>query len=99
MKIIENNSGKNSFPRRVTCEVVCDRYGYTYGNKNDFCGSILEIEVSDIKKHEWSKYPDYKGVDYGVICPVCGKFIMLDSDSLNSIIKSEAPEVVFGRLK
>ena len=91
MKIIENNS-KRDFPIRVTCEQVRDRYGYTYGNPNDFCGSILEIEAADIKKHSWTKFDDC-GVDYGVACPVCGKFIMLDPDILNTQIKRDAPEV------
>lgn len=48
MKIIENNA-KSNFPIRVICEQIRDKYGYTYGAKNDFCGSVLEIEASDIK--------------------------------------------------
>ena len=93
MKIIENNA-KSNFPIQVTCKQVRDKYGYTYGDKNDFCGSILEIEASDIKKHPWEKYmAGDSGIDYGVICPVCGKFIMLDANTLNARVKQEAPEV------
>lgn len=93
MRIIENNL-KSGFPMRVTCRMVEDEHGYTYGDENDFCGSILEIEASDIKKHPWEKYmAGDSGIDYGVICPVCGKFIMLDADTLNARVKQEAPVV------
>lgn len=91
MKIIENNA-KSNFPIQVICEQIRDKYGYTYGAKNDFCGSVLEIEASDIKKHSWANF-DESGIDYGVVCPVCNKFIMLDPDTLNAQIKREASEV------
>lgn len=91
MKIIENNA-KSNFPIRVICEQIRDKYGYTYGAKNDFCGSVLEIEASDIKKHPWTIFDD-SGIDYGVACPVCGRFIMLDEDTLNAQVKQEAPVV------
>lgn len=54
----------------ITCRRVIDIYGFAYGKEKDFCGSELKINMSDIKKHSWAKYPDYSGVDYGVICPV-----------------------------
>lgn len=50
MKVIEK--AKNSvFPMKVRCEHKVDRYGFSYGNKPDFCGWLLEIEESDVKKH------------------------------------------------
>lgn len=78
MKIIKENHFSSVFPMRIKCKRVVDRYGFDYGKKNDFCGSELEIEASDIQKKEWFKYPDYSGVDYGVTCPICGQFIVID---------------------
>lgn len=93
MRVIKENNFKNVFPMRVTCKQVMDRYGYHYGDVNDFCGSELEIDAKDIKKHSWEKYPDMSGVDYGVICPVCGKFIAVPDEDLPRKIKEDAKEV------
>lgn len=82
MKIIERGNFNNAFPIQVECKRVEDEYGFAYGKKNDFCGSLLEIEETDIKKHRWFKYPNYNGEDYGVICPVCGRFVTIDKSKL-----------------
>ena len=82
MKIINRAGNYGIFPMTVTCKRVVDEYGFSYGKEKDFCGSELEIEADDIKKHPWFKYPYYEGVDYGVVCPVCGKFIAIDKDTL-----------------
>lgn len=87
MKIIKRKSFL--FPMNITCKRIVDKYGFAYGKEADFCGSILEIKENDIVKHEWFKYPDYSGTDYGVKCPVCGKFIVIDKDKLpDQIIKN-----------
>ena len=94
MKIIkENRNWENVFPMRITCKRVVDVNGFAYGDEYDFCGSELEINGADISKHPWAKYPDYSGVDYGVICPVCGKFIVVDEKKLPASIKLNSPEV------
>lgn len=93
MKVIKKNNFPNIFPMRIKCERVVDKYGFSYGQQNDFCGSILEIEPKDIKKHKWHKYPDYKGVDYGVICPVCGKFIAINEQLIPKHILNNTQEV------
>ena len=94
MKIIKNNKTRSDiFPMRIYCERVEDEYGFAYGDIIDFCGSELEIEASDIRKHSWEKYPDYKGVDYGVKCPVCGKFIVVDKHCIPQYIQKNAIEV------
>ena len=76
----------------VKCERVTDAYGFAYGNEADFCGSELEIEASDIRKHPWHKYPDYSGVDYGVRCPVCGNFIAVKEKLIPVNVRSAAKE-------
>ena len=92
MKVIEK--AKNSvFPMKVRCEHKVDRYGFSYGNKPDFCGWLLEIEESDVKKHPWFRYPDDSGVDYGIICPVCHMFTPLDENMLPRHVKERAREV------
>lgn len=94
MKIIKNNKTySNIFPMRIVCERVEDENGFAYGDIIDFCGSELEIEASDIKKHSWEKYPDYKGIDYGVKCPVCGMFIVVDKRYIPLYIQKNAPEI------
>ena len=74
MKVIKVNDFSDVFPLRVTCKRVVDKYGFSYGHEKDFCGSELEVDAADIKKHEWFKWPVFEGTDYGVICPICKNF-------------------------
>ena len=97
MKVIQENKSFGVFPMQVTCQRVADGYGFTYGDEVDFCGSILEVEAGDIKSHPWEKYPNFSGTDYGVVCPVCGKFVAIDANKLPEKIKSEAPSIRLGR--
>lgn len=90
MKVIEENNFSNVFPMKIKCKRVVDEYGFAYGKQNDFCGSELEIEASDIKKHKWSKYPDYSGIDYGVICPICKKFVVIDMHKIPKLVLEKA---------
>lgn len=92
MKVIKNNKVLG-FPRQIVCEQEIDKYGFCYGKAVDFCGSILEIDAEDIRKHPWHKYPDYKGIDYGVICPICGQFISIPSNTLSKQLQESAPEI------
>ena len=92
MKIKEEMSF-GIFPMDIICKRVEDEYGFAYGDKNDFCCSKLEIEAEDIVAHDWSKYPDYKGTDYGVKCPKCGQFIVINKNILPKSIKDAAPKV------
>lgn len=96
MKIIENNSHKNGFPRRVTCEFTRSADGYYYDERNNYCGSVLEIESTDIRKHHWQKYYD-SGDSYVVVCPVCGCWIEIDPHTLSCNIKANAEEIQRGR--
>lgn len=91
MKVIKKN--KNKFTIEVTCQMVKDEYGFTYGKKDEFCGSMLEVNAEDIKKHPWRKYPDYEGVDYGVICPICGKFVVIEKMNIPLNVVNNAEEV------
>lgn len=90
MKILVKNNFNNAFPMEIECGQVKDEYGFDYGDSKDFCGSILEIDIDDIKKHEWFKYPNFEGVDYGVKCPVCGKFIVIDKSKIPNVVKANA---------
>ena len=92
MKVLKERHFEHSFPMKVTCRRVVDAYGFAYGKEADFCGSDLEVEESDIMKHSWEKYPDFSGVDYGVFCPVCHKFIPIDNKLLPASTKKNAPE-------
>lgn len=74
----------------IKCACVADQYGFTYGSEVDFCGSELEIEAADIRRRDWQKYPDFSGTDYGVVCPVCKNFIVIDRDKIPKKIKDEA---------
>lgn len=93
MKIIKKEQSFGVFPMTIVCKEVKDQYGFSYGNKVDFCGSQLEIVAEDIIAHDWSKYPDYKGTDYGVICPVCGQFILVDEKLIPKLVKESAEKV------
>lgn len=93
MKVVKENNYNNVFPMKIICHQVVDEDGYTYGKKNDFCGSELEIEAEDIKKHTWYKYPDYSGVDYGVVCPMCGKFVVVDTGRIPIRVLNDAKEI------
>lgn len=97
MKVIERGNYGNTFPMIVECKRVVDEYGYTYGDAKDFCGSKIEIEMEDIKKHKWSKYPDYTGTDYGFVCPVCGKFIVVDKNTIPKRVLDEAEEIFLNK--
>lgn len=93
MEVVKKNNYDNQFPMKIICKRVVDRYGFAYGDEKDFCGSILEVGAKDIKKHSWFKYPNYEGTDYGVICPICKKFIALDESTINSSVLKSAEEV------
>lgn len=93
MKVIEENKSFGVFPMKVKCQRVVDEYGFSYGDIVDFCGSVLEVEASDVKLHPWEKYPAFKGADYGVVCPVCGMFVPIDKGLLPKQVKDTAPEI------
>ena len=96
MKVIKNNQNfDNVFPMTVTCARVVDKYGFSYGDEVYFCGSELEIEAYDIRKRDWQKYPDFSGTDYGVVCPVCKNFVVIDRDKIPKKIKDEAENAKF----
>lgn len=97
MKVVNMNKFANIFPMRIICKRIVDEYGYAYGQTKDFCGSELEIEAEDVKKHKWFKYPNYEGVDYGVVCPVCKNFIAMDKTKIPSIILNNAEEIYLNR--
>lgn len=93
MKVISRGNYNGAFPMQIICQRVIDENGFTNGDQKDFCGSTLEIEAADIKKHKWSKYPDYHGIDYGVICPVCSKFIPIEENKIPKGVLDEAEEI------
>ena len=93
MKVIKEGNYNNVFPMKIICHQVVDKYGFTYGGDHDFCGSELEIEATDIKAHRWYKYPGYNRVDFGVVCPVCGKFIPINTCKIPTHILDAAEEI------
>ena len=84
MKILKE---PDKFKKIITCECIKDKHGYGWGDKEDYCGATLEIEAEDICRREWHKYYEH-GIDYGVVCPVCNCFIVVED--LPSHIKKNA---------
>lgn len=96
MKVIKENNYSDVFPMQIKCKRIEDEYGFAYGKEKDFCGSELEVDAEDIRKHGWSKYPDYSGTDYGVVCPVCGQFIVIDKNKIPKTVLNKAIEIRLG---
>lgn len=95
MKVIKkNNFLEGIFPMQIKCQRIVDEYGFAYGEEKDFCGSELEIEVADIKKFKWFKYPYSYGYDYVVVCPICGKFIVVDTNKIPENVLDEVEYIV-----
>ena len=92
MKIIIKGDYNNDFPMKVVCRRITDEYGFGYGDDNDFCGSVLEVDAQDIKKHNWVD-EDHRGTDYGIICPVCGMFIPVEKHGIYKNILNNAEEI------
>ena len=99
MKVLEqHNTVEKCFPMIVTCHRVTDEYGFGYGEEKDFCGSVLEVESTDIVKHKWFKYPNYNGEDYGVVCPVCKKFVVVDKNILPKAVVANSKSPILSNL-
>ena len=92
MKIIEDKYNYVQFNQTIRCEQWLDDSGYTYENEEDYCSSVLEIEASDVKKHNWAKF-DEKGTSDVVVCPLCGCWIVLDPDTLPRAVKEKAEPI------
>ena len=92
MKVVNKENFPHVFPMRIKCEFSKDANGYSYGKEKDFCGSELEVEAKDIKKHNYHKYPNISGIDFGVKCPVCKQFIVIGGDMIPEKIKRNAKE-------
>ncbi len=96
MKVV-GESTNPVFPMQVKCERVTDEYGLGYGPAINFCGRMLEIEQSDVKKHKWFKYPNMTGADYGVICPCCKQFVVIPPEKLPQYVKDKAEEILLSK--
>lgn len=97
MKVIKQGNYNNAFPMEIECKRITDKYGFGYEDAKDYCGSLLEVVESDIKKHKWSKYPDYSGTDYGIICPVCGNFIVIEESKIPKNTLEQAEEIFLNK--
>lgn len=95
MKVVKINNFTDVFPLRVTCKRVVDKYGFSYGCEKDFCGSELEVDAADIKKHKWFKYPCFEGIDYGVVCPICKNFIPISMNEIPRTVREACEEFRF----
>ena len=97
MKVINQGNYNDTFPMKLVCKRVTDKYGFGYADSKDYCGSLLEVDESDIKKHKWFKYPDYNGIDYGVICPICGNFIVVEKSNIPNNVLDKAEEILLNK--
>ena len=92
MKVLVDNYN-NEFTLKVECKKrTCNKYGFIYGNDDDYCNSILEVSEKDIRVHSWSKkWPeDVNGLSYLVMCPLCGAWIEIPEDKLPKRVKKNA---------
>ena len=96
MKIIEDNYNYVQFTRTIRCELWIDNSGSTYHSSNEYCESVLKIDATDVKKHNWANF-DEKGTSYVVVCPLCGCWIELDPDTLPRAVKENAEPIQRGR--
>jgi hypothetical protein len=87
MKILQQKSPFEDWK----LEVICTGKYWDQDTKVP-CGSKLEIEINDIIKRKWYKYPDYEGTSYGFICPVCGCFSEIEEKYLSMYIKNMAKD-------
>ena len=83
---------KEKKPLENWSEVVICTGGSWNQNGKVPCGSSLEINADDLLARNWSKYPNYSGTDYGVICPVCHCFTELKEDKLTNELKNIAKD-------
>ena len=91
MKILVDNYN-NEFTLKVECKKTYDEYGFTYGDDNDYCNSVLEVSEEDVRVHSWSKgWPDnISGDSYVIMCPLCGAWIEIPEDKLPKRVKENA---------
>jgi hypothetical protein len=82
MKILKERKPFEEWKRIVNCTGG----DWNQGDKVP-CGSTLQIDSNDLIKRKWFKYPDYEGVSYGFICPVCGCFTNLNENELPDHLK------------
>lgn len=99
MKVLVDNYNDKNFTYQVMCRQVKDENGFVYGDPEDFCGSTLEIEGRDVKKHFWGKgiYDRITGVSYVVVCPLCGSWIELPEAILPGSVKNKAEKIYRSR--
>ncbi len=96
MKILVNNYENTDFKLQVLCKQTEDKYGYIYGNAEDFCGSTLEVEADDIREHCWSKgwSAPISGKSYVVVCPLCGEWIEISAEKIPKTVRDNARRII-----
>ena len=87
MKIIERKSPFEDWE----LEVSCTGKGWNQCDKVP-CGSKLGIDVNDLVKREWFKYPDDSGAAYGFVCPVCDCYTEIENGILTEHLKNMAKD-------
>ena len=91
MRIIKEGNGEN-WTLAIICEHIKDKNGFEYDQGKERCGSILEIEKSDVYVREFHKYPDYNGKDYVCFCPKCGSCLEINQDKIPEWVKNQAKD-------
>lgn len=85
------------FPMMIQCRRVANSYGLAYGRETDFCGQAIKVEQNDIKRQTWQRFVQHEkasGTDYGVICPECGAYVLIDSSEIPDYVKKTANEAM-----
>ncbi len=90
MKIIKEGNGED-WTLTLKCEVVRDSWGLTYDADKEHCGSLLEVNKTDIMTRSWDKYlHQASGTDYVVKCPKCGCCLYIDPEKMPEWLKTQA---------
>ena len=100
-QFIEKVEQRKFFPMKIKCRNNFYKH-YPGICKTDFalkkpCKSVLEINEHDVKAHSFKlitlppyEMKEYSIIAYGVICPVCGEFIVLNENKIPNAIKEKA---------
>lgn len=96
---LEASETDRSYPMMVRCKMSRNSHGLAYGKEASFCGGLLVIRENDVKKMQWRKidhmtHKKINGTDYGVLCPECGSFVLLNKSKLSKYIKASAGEAL-----
>lgn len=76
-------------PEKWTIKATCDGNGWNQEGRTP-CGSLFELDSTDIQKRTYTDYGGGTDTYYGFTCPDCGCFSEIPSNKIPSHIRSNA---------